>query len=235
MERRRKSGVGESGEILRVFQSRRETRAFYDRISKFYDFLAERSERPLRAAGLQKLAPSPGDNVLEIGCGTGHCLVALAAAIAPEGRVLGLDLSAGMLKNSQRHLISKGRAGRVHLVCGDATRIPVRAEAFDAVLMSFTLELFDTPDIPQLLAECQRVLRPQGRIVVVGMSKEGQQTTLLPAFEWTHRHFPRILDCRPIFVRRALEAAGFVIEHASIRSMWIPVEVVKGVKRQVIV
>lgn len=217
------------GEILRVFQTRKETRAFYDRISRFYDLMAERSERPLRSAGMKKLIPAPGERILEIGCGTGHCLAALAAAVAPRGRVFGIDLSTGMLKTSRAYLLRKGRAEGVDLVCTDATRLPFPDGIVDAVLMSFTLELFDTPDIPELLSECRRVLRPGGRIVVVGMSKEGK-AGLRRAFEWTHRHFPQILDCRPIFVRRALEEAGFLIESVSMQSMWIPVEIVLAKK-----
>jgi demethylmenaquinone methyltransferase/2-methoxy-6-polyprenyl-1,4-benzoquinol methylase len=52
----------------------------------------------------------------------------------------------------------------------------------------------------------------------------------LKVFEWTHRHFPNLMDCRPIFVRRAFEAAGFRIESAEQRLMWVPVEVVLGAK-----
>jgi demethylmenaquinone methyltransferase/2-methoxy-6-polyprenyl-1,4-benzoquinol methylase len=53
---------------------------------------------------------------------------------------------------------------------------------------------------------------------------------MIRAFEWTHRHFPNLMDCRPIYVRRALEAAGFQIEEASLQHMWVPVEVVLGRK-----
>ena len=59
-------------EIHRVFQSKAETKAFYDKISHVYDLLAEHSEGPIRRAGLEKLDALPGEKVLEIGFGTGQ-------------------------------------------------------------------------------------------------------------------------------------------------------------------
>jgi demethylmenaquinone methyltransferase/2-methoxy-6-polyprenyl-1,4-benzoquinol methylase len=118
----------------------------------------------------------------------------------------------------------------VELYCGDAVNLPYPSGALDAVFMSFTLELFDTPEIPRVLAECRRVLRPGGRIAAVGMSKETEGGIVLETFQWVHQHFPNFLDCRPIFVRRALEAAGFHIESTEIRTIWVPVEIVLGVK-----
>lgn len=84
--------------VLRVFQSRSETRAFYNKISRVYDLLAEHSEAPMRRLGLEMLAPRPGETILEIGFGTGHCLVALADAVARTGSVHGIDLSDGMAR-----------------------------------------------------------------------------------------------------------------------------------------
>jgi len=75
-----------------------------------------------------------------------------------------------------------------------------------------------------------RALRPGGRIVVAAVSKETKPGFVLRAFEWTHRHFPNLLDCRPIYARRALEAQGFVIEDSSVDSMWVPVEIVRARK-----
>ncbi len=219
----------EHHKILRVFQSKAETKAFYDKISHVYDLLAEHSEGPVRRAGLEKLDAQPGEKVLEIGFGTGHCLVSLAQSVGPTGKVYGLDLSERMLDVARDNLHKAGLADRVELTCGDAVQLPYLPDSLDAIFMSFTLELFDTPEIPKVLAECKRVLRPQGRIVVVGVSKEGEGGVILHVFEWTHRHFPNLVDCRPIFVRQSLEAAGFRIESMERKMMWVPVEVVFAV------
>jgi ubiquinone/menaquinone biosynthesis C-methylase UbiE len=212
--------------VMRVFQTRDGTRKFYNKISKVYDLLANRSEEPLRQAGLEKLNAGLGEKVLEIGFGTGHCLTALARAVGPTGKVYGIDLSDGMLGLARENLRQEGLVDRADLTLGDAVKLPYQSCLLDGIFISFTLELFDTPEIPRVLAECRRVLRPGGRIVVGGMSKEGGEHAIQHVFEWTHQHLPNFLDCRPIFVRRALEAAGFRIDSVEQRTMWVPVEIV---------
>ena len=187
-----------------IFQSKAETKAFYDKISHVYDLLAEHSEGPIRRAGLERLDARTGEKVLEIGFGTGHCLVSLAQSVGPTGKVYGIDLSERMLDVARDNLHKAGLAERVELTCGDAVQLPYPPESLDAIFMSFTLELFDTPEIPTVLAECKRVLRLGGRIVVVGVSREGEGGVILHLYEWSHRHFPNLVDCRPIFVRQSL-------------------------------
>jgi len=209
--------------VLRVFTSRRETRAFYDKIADVYDFLSERAEGPVRAAGVELLSASPDERVLEIGCGTGHSVADLASVAR---QVLAIDLSEKMLQRSKASLMQRGVADRARLICADAAHLPLRPAAVDAVFMSFTLELFDTAEIPVVLAECKQVIKPNGRIVVVGMSKKGPGGLLEEAYEWSHRHFPNYIDCRPIFVARALEAAGFRVIQKTMKQIWLPVEIV---------
>jgi demethylmenaquinone methyltransferase/2-methoxy-6-polyprenyl-1,4-benzoquinol methylase len=216
--------------VLRVLQSKDEKRAFYDKISGVYDLLAEHSEGPVRQTGLEKLALAPGEHVLEIGYGTGHCLVQMAKAVGPEGKVFGIDLSEGMQARARERVEQECLSGRVELSLGDAAQLPYPNGAMDAVFMSFTLELFDTPEIPRVLAECRRVLRAGGRIGVAGISKEGKAGLVVEAYEWTHQHFPNLLDCRPIFVRQALEDAGFLTRDVTIASIWVPVEIVVATK-----
>jgi demethylmenaquinone methyltransferase/2-methoxy-6-polyprenyl-1,4-benzoquinol methylase len=184
----------------------------------------------MREEGIKMLAPAPGEHLLEIGFGTGHVLVELAKAVGPTGVVFGIDLSENMLAHAQGLLEQENLTDRVKLQCGDAEELPYDAESMDGIFMCFTLELFDTPAIPRVLAECKRVLRPGGRIVVVAVSKEGKQGLVVQVFEWTHRHFPNLMDCRPIYARHALEAAGFVSDKSAVESMWVPVEIVRAAK-----
>ena len=211
---------------LRVFQTREQTRAFYNKISKVYDLLSEQSEAPMRRTGLDLLKPAKGETILELGFGTGHSLLDMARAVGPGGRILGLDLSDEMVKVARQNLRKAGLLNRTRVRRGDATAMPYENTSADAIFMSFTLELFDTPEIPKVLAECRRVLQSRGRIVVVGMSKRGSREPLVPVFEWAHKHFPNFIDCRPIYVEQALRAAGFSIRKALMRHMWIPVEIV---------
>jgi ubiquinone/menaquinone biosynthesis C-methylase UbiE len=212
--------------VLRVLQSKEETRAFYDKIARVYDLLAERSEQPVRRAGLEMLQARAGEHVLEIGFGTGHSLVELAQAVGPTGRVFGIDLSEKMRQAAQRLVREKGLEERVELTCGDALHLPYADETCDGIFTSFTLELFDTPEIPLVLADCRRVLKTGGRIVVVAMSRVNPEGLMTEIFEWTHRHFPNYLDCRPILVRRAIEDAGFQTVESRLVKMWINVEIV---------
>lgn len=133
-------------DVLRVLQSKEETREFYNKIARVYDLLAERSEQPMRAAGLQKLHPRQGESLLEIGCGTGHVLADLAWSVGSHGKVYGIDLSDRMVAIAQDLLDKEGVGDRVELSCGDAEQLPYNDHAMDGVIMNFTLELFDTPD-----------------------------------------------------------------------------------------
>lgn len=207
-------------------------RAIYDRLSRRYDLLAGTAERKPREAALDLLAPVAGETILEIGCGTGYALSRLARAVGDTGMVHGLDLSRGMLEVARRRLVDAGLADRVSLRVGDGATLPYPDSAYDAVFMSFTLELFDTPEIPLVLAECRRVLRPGGRLAVVALSRKCKGSlsrAMVGLYEWFHERLPGYVDCRPIYIDDALTASGFEVKDRRPMGMWgLPVEAVVG-------
>ncbi|MBU6996196.1 MAG: methyltransferase domain-containing protein [Theionarchaea archaeon] len=212
--------------IARVARSRKEARTTYDKMSRYYDFLAGSSELKYERIGLQNLNIQKGENVLEIGFGTGQCLPALAQLVGDSGTVYGIDISTGMLNSALGRMRKAGVLNRVKLVTGDGFNLPFKAHVFDVVFMSFTLELFDTPEIPVVLSECGRVLRKGGRIGVVAMSKKGSPSVMVNLYEWAHKMLPRYVDCRPIYVQEALRDANFSVVEGMVLSMWgLPVEI----------
>jgi demethylmenaquinone methyltransferase/2-methoxy-6-polyprenyl-1,4-benzoquinol methylase len=218
--------------VSRVNRSKEAARASYNRLSRWYDFIAGSTEKKYRDWGLEKLSARPGETILEIGFGTGHCLVALARAVGSTGHVIGLDISDGMLAIARERLQKEGLYDRVGLHLGDAARLDfIEANSLDGVFMSFTLELFDNPEIPRVLQECLRILKPGGRLSVVSMTKTNPPGIAVRMYEWFHKHMPNYADCRPIFARQALEQTRFEIQDVSISSMWgLPVEIVLGKK-----
>jgi ubiquinone/menaquinone biosynthesis C-methylase UbiE len=217
--------------LSRVTRSKREAKATYDRISGIYDLLEGIWEKKSKDAGLNKLEIKGGEKILEIGFGTGQCLMALAQLVGECGKVYGIDISSRMLEVTRTRIRGKGLSERVELTLGDAVQLPFKAGFFDAIFMSFTLELFDTQEIPKVLCECKRVLRSGGRICIVSLSKEGKSNWMRGLYEWGHKNFPRLLDCRPIFVQNALDTSGFQILDATKTTMWgLPVEIVLAIK-----
>jgi demethylmenaquinone methyltransferase/2-methoxy-6-polyprenyl-1,4-benzoquinol methylase len=201
------------------------TRRFYDRISRVYDVVADASEHAIRDCGVRALGLSPGERVLEVGCGTGHGLVAISRAVGRSGLACGVDVSSGMTAVA-RDRLARGADGNVALALCDARALCFLPRRFDAVLFSFTLELFGEA-VPTVLAEAIRVLRPGGRVGVVAMDSDLQPGLGTPVYRWLHEHFPHAVDCGPIDVVGVMTAAGLGVEFVHATRIWsLPVKAV---------
>ncbi len=206
--------------------TREQTRKNYDRLSRWYDRFAG-SEKVFTELGLQTLAAQEGERVLEIGFGTGHALAALAQQTGACGLAAGVELSPGMIAAARKRWQAEGQGRGALVVQGDAMALPFPAATFDAVFLSFTLELFIDEEIPSVLGECRRTLKPSGRLGVVCLAKGRSLACRL--YEWGHARWPSVLDCRPIHAGKWLEQAGFDWQPVAVRKMWgLPVEIGVG-------
>ncbi len=199
----------------------------YDFLSRFYDSISAPGEKRFTRAGLELLAPAHNETVLEIGFGTGRSLVSMARAVGENGRVYGIDLSRGMLRVTQNRLNAAGLTEQVVLEQGNATRLPFEPSFFDAVFMSFTLELFPANSIPIVLSECRRVLKPEGRLGLVSLVETNPLTVSQRLYLWAHHTFPRVVDCRPIPAISLLEEAKFrIVRHEQDSLQGVPVSMI---------
>ncbi|WP_227352690.1 class I SAM-dependent methyltransferase [Haladaptatus salinisoli] len=118
---------------------------FYGRWARLYDLLASTTPglSSLRERAVSELALSPGDTVVEMGCGTGANFPHLRRRVGSEGRVVGVDFTRGMLERARDRVTREGWEN-VHLVQADAATFEPREEV-DAVLATFVVGMLDDP------------------------------------------------------------------------------------------
>ena len=170
---------------------------------------------PLGRHALAALAPQPGESVLDIGCGGGETALALARAVAPDGTVVGVDLSAAVLAFAER--AAEGCA-RVRFVQADAQLFPFEPASFDAAFSRFGVMFFADPTAAFI--NIRRSLRPNGRLAFVcWRALEENPLDILP-LSAASAHLPPqpahdpdapgpFAFANPDRVRGILESAGF--------------------------
>ncbi len=190
-------------------------RRLYDDAAGKYDRFVGFAEKLLFGDGRRWVCAQAKGDVLEIAVGTGRNFPFYPV----DARLVGIDVSPGMLDVARARAQELGREVDVHL--GDAQALDFPDARFDTVVS--TLALCTIPDERAAVAEAKRVLRPGGRFLLL----EHVRSPRLPV-----RIVQRLLD--PLFVRLQADhllrepldpvrAEGFVIERLE-RSKWGLVE-----------
>jgi SAM-dependent methyltransferase len=124
--------------------------------------LLELQLAPLGRHALAALAPQPGESILDIGCGGGETAVELARLVAPDGTVVGVDLSGPVLSFARR--AAQG-CRRVQFIQADAQVFGFEPTSFDAAFSRFGVMFFADPIAAFI--NIRRSLRPNGRLAFV--------------------------------------------------------------------
>ena len=176
--------------------------------------LTRRAVAPFSEAVLAAASVKAGENVADIGCGTGETTAVLAKAVGPSGHVLGIDVS--------EPLIAAARAqnlGNATFVLGDASSHPFEAHRLDLLFSRFGVMFFG--DAEAAFKNMRRALKPTGRLVFICWRTLKENPWGLVPFQAAAPHLPPVERPGPedpgqyafgerARVERILGVAGFV-------------------------
>jgi ubiquinone/menaquinone biosynthesis C-methylase UbiE len=156
--------------VIRVY-SRRAAR--YNVTANLYYLMGVRVDH-YRMRTVETLRLRPGDCVLDLACGTGANFPWLERAIGPQGQILGLDLTPGML-NQARTRVQKDGWTNVHLVEGNAADFSFPA-ALDGVICSYAISLM--PNFSAVIQKSATALKDGGRMAILDVRGQSNNRLL---------------------------------------------------------
>ncbi|MEJ1224061.1 bifunctional demethylmenaquinone methyltransferase/2-methoxy-6-polyprenyl-1,4-benzoquinol methylase UbiE [Sediminicola sp. 1XM1-17] len=154
------SSLGKKEQVTKMFDT---ISTNYDGLNRVISFGIDIKWRKRVVAILKKKQPQ---SILDIATGTGDLAINLVETGAKK--IVGLDISAGMLEVGKKKINEKKLASTIEMVVGDSEDLPFEENTFDAVTVAFGVRNFD--NLEKGLAEIYRVLQPGGTFVVLETS-----------------------------------------------------------------
>ncbi|MBL4663055.1 MAG: bifunctional demethylmenaquinone methyltransferase/2-methoxy-6-polyprenyl-1,4-benzoquinol methylase UbiE [Flavobacteriaceae bacterium] len=155
----------------------------FDNISGNYDGLNRvislGTDIKWRKKVLKLVAESQPNTILDIATGTGDLALLFAKNIDAK-KIVGLDLSEGMLSMARKKIIGTELKDKVTFIKGDSEDLPFEDNSFDVITVSFGIRNFET--LEKGLSEIKRVLVPGGRFVIL-------ETSVPTKFPWKQGYY----------------------------------------------
>lgn len=208
--------------------SRTEARAVYDRIGRGQDAQAF-YEDPALDVLIAHADFGVAQSILEVGCGTGRLAERLLRDhCPPSARYVGADLSPRMVELARDRLASFGE--RAFVVETDGSfGFDIADRSQDRVVATYLLALLSEADVRSFLTEAHRLLRPDGRLCLAGLTWGDDRLARILSRCWAAVHALRpewVGGCRPLQMRRFVaEESWAVLHHEVVRAWGVPSEV----------
>lgn len=162
----------------------------FDSIAHKYDFLNHflslGIDKFWRRKAIRLLAESNPQQILDVATGTADVAI-LTARTIPESKIVGIDISPQMLQVGRTKIQKENLNSRIDLIDGDAENLPFGDNIFDAVTVAYGVRNFE--DLEAGLEEINRVLKKNGKLVVIEFSKP----TVFPVKQLYFLYFKYIL------------------------------------------
>jgi demethylmenaquinone methyltransferase / 2-methoxy-6-polyprenyl-1,4-benzoquinol methylase len=141
----------------------------FDAIAGRYDFLnhflSAGIDRRWRRRAIRSLSLTGRERVLDICTGTADLAMEAARARPSAAEVIGVDFAGAMLQVGRHKIVAERLIDRIHLIRGDATRLPIASGSVDAITIAFGIRNVENTNAA--CEEMTRVLRPGGRVAIL--------------------------------------------------------------------
>ena len=209
--------VGDAAQLSDEEAAHAETKAViaaaFDHSADSYEEVGVDFFRPLGAELVRRAALQPGERVLDLGCGRGHCLFPAAEAVGNLGSVTGTDLSPRMVELCSAEVARRG-LGHVRVELGDASDPDFAPGSFDVVTAGMVM--FFVPEPRKAMPRVAALLRPGGRFAMSSFGKSDPKFDETMGILYRHRIGPEWTDNpdKPFNTHETITAmltdAGFV-------------------------
>lgn len=185
-----------------------QVRKMFDFIAPTYDRLNHTPslgiDRYWRRKAVSQLKACAPERILDLATGTGDFAVLLSGAF-PQAKVVGADISEGMMEVAKEKVSRLGLQERVSFQIQDCNQMTLEDDSFSAITISFGVRNFETLD--KAMGECHRVLRKGGRLVILELSEP--------------EHFP-VKQLYRLYTKSVMPLIGRLISHDDSAYTYLP-------------
>jgi len=202
--------------------------AVYDRIAPIYVIWGKLAESHARNRAIELAEIKDGQAILEVAVGTGLAFYKIVKR-NPNGTNIGIDLSKGMLEKAKRR-VSQLSEANYSLDVGTAFDLSVENESIDILMNNYMFDLIPFEDMDKILLEFKRVLKKDGKLILVNMT-EGERLGS-KIYDFIYNISPKTMGgCRGVKLTERLQGYGFKVEvREYFQQMLFPSEVILAYK-----
>lgn len=175
-------------ELVSPSEKRVRVHGVFDRVAERYDLMNDLmswgSHRVLKRIAVESSGLRRGQHALDVAGGTGDMARLISRVVGSRGSVTVVDMNEQMVKVGRTRALDSPGGYRIIQVVGDAEQLPFQSNHFNAVTIAFGLR--NITDKEQALREMRRVLKPNGRLIILEFSRP--QSSLLSSMASMYQH-----------------------------------------------
>jgi len=200
----------------------------YDRIAPIYDIWGKLTESHARSRAIALAEIKDGQSILEVAVGTGLAFYEIVKR-NPGGKNIGIDLSQGMLKKAKKR-VGQIKTANYSLDIGTAFDLSVEDESIDTLVNNYMFDLIPFEDMDEIIMEFRRVLKKEGKLILVNMTEGERFGSKL--YDFIYNISPKTMGgCRGVKLSDKLKQQGFKVDTREYyQQMLFPSEVILAYK-----